>query len=48
MKRSIVLAALSALFVFTLAGWTNQYQKCSKDSDCSGGEKCDFGYCVQR
>jgi hypothetical protein len=36
------------LFAFTLAGWTNQYEKCSKDTECGRGETCEFGYCVKR
>jgi hypothetical protein len=48
MVRRVALGALVVAFAFALAGWTNQYQKCSKDGECNGGETCEYGYCVRQ
>jgi hypothetical protein len=48
MWARFVLGALVAAFALTLLGWSNQYQRCSSDSECGRGETCEYGYCVKR
>jgi hypothetical protein len=48
MMRRLISGLLTIGFIFTLTTWANDYRKCSTDSDCKGGESCQYGYCVQR